>query len=78
MPTIHREGPYRFFFYADDRTEPVHVHIERERYKAKFWLMPVRLQKSGGFTRRELNRIQRLIEKNRELLLRGWDGYFNE
>lgn len=78
MPTIHREGPYRFFFYADDETEPPHVHVERERFKAKFWLIPVRLQNSGGFNRNELNRIRRLVERHQELFLRGWNGYFND
>lgn len=78
MPTIHREGSYRFFFYADDETEPPHIHVTRERFKAKFWLTPVRLQNSGGFNRNELNRIQRLVQENQELLLRGWDGYFND
>lgn len=29
MPTIVRIGPYRFFFYASDREEPMHVHVER-------------------------------------------------
>ena len=28
MPTVLRVGPYRFFFYASDRAEPMHVHIE--------------------------------------------------
>ena len=28
MPTILRVGPNRFFFYANDRAEPVHVHVE--------------------------------------------------
>ena len=76
MPTIHRVGPYRFFFYANDRDEPPHVHVERENSKAKFWLTPVRLQHSGGFNRSEINRIQKLVEDNREVLLRGWNEYF--
>jgi hypothetical protein len=29
MPTVLRIGPYRFFFYAGDRDEPPHVHVER-------------------------------------------------
>ncbi|HWX41487.1 MAG TPA: DUF4160 domain-containing protein [Blastocatellia bacterium] len=77
MPTVLRNGPYRLFFYAGDRDEPPHVHIERDRNVAKFWLNPVRLQDSGGFSRMELNRIQKLIEQNRETLLRRWDEYFN-
>jgi len=77
MPTVLRIGPYRFFFYAGDRDEPPHIHVERENKKAKFWLDPVRLQKSRGFSRQEINRIQRLVEENRERLLGGWDEYFH-
>ena len=29
-PTVLRSGPYRFFFFASDRAEPVHVHVARE------------------------------------------------
>ena len=36
MSAIPREGPYRFFFYASDRTEPEHVHVERDDRVAKF------------------------------------------
>jgi hypothetical protein len=44
MPTVLCIGPYRFFFYAGDRNEPEHIHVERDRSNAKFWLDPVRLQ----------------------------------
>jgi hypothetical protein len=77
MPTVLRLGPYRLFFYAGDRDEPPHVHIERDKNIAKFWLHPVRLQNSGGFSRAELNRIQKLVDDNREDLLRSWNEYFN-
>ena len=76
MPTVLQIGPYHFFFYAGDRDEPAHIHVERDQSKAKFWLDPVRLQKSSGFASVELNRIQRLIEQNREALLREWHEYF--
>jgi hypothetical protein len=62
MPTVLRSGPYRFFFYAGDRHEPPHVHIEREDNVAKFWLEPIRLEESGGFNRAELGRMQRIVE----------------
>ena len=77
MPTVLRIGPYRFFFYSSDSPEPPHVHIERDRYIAKFWLKPARLQNSGGFRRHELNRIQSIIDEHQEALLRSWDEYFN-
>jgi hypothetical protein len=77
MPTILSVGPYRFFFYSGDRGEPAHVHIERDQKVAKFWLDPLRLQESGGFSPMEVNCIQKLTEHNLELLLRSWNEYFN-
>ena len=76
MPTILRIGPYRFFFYAGDYNEPPHIHVERDDDTAKFWLKPVRLQNSGGFSRKEINQIQKLVKENKDRLLRSWDDYF--
>lgn len=78
MPTVLRIGPYRFFFYAGDENEPAHIHIERDDNIAKFWLQPIRLHNSGGFRPREINRIQRHIEDNQELLLRKWNEFFDQ
>ena len=77
MPTVLRVGPYRFFFYSSDGDEPRHVHVERDDNSAKFWLDPVRLQSSGGFTRKEISRIRRLVEKHHAELTEAWDEYFH-
>jgi hypothetical protein len=76
MPTVLRTGPYRFFFYAGDRDEPQHVHVERDDRIAKFWLDPLRLQSSGGFSRTELRRIERIIEENHSEIVEAWNEYF--
>jgi hypothetical protein len=78
MPTVLRIGPYRLFFYSGDRQEPQHVHVERDGNIAKFWLTPVRLQKTGGFSRTELARIYRLIEEHRARLIEAWNEYFGQ
>jgi len=77
MPTVFKNGPYRFFFYSNDRDEPIHVHVEREDMIAKYWLDPVRLQISGGFSRIELRRIQNIIEKNHQRLVEARNDYFS-
>jgi len=76
MPTVLRSGPYRFFFYAGDRDEPQHVHVERDDQIAKFWLDPLRLQRSAGFPRAELRRIERIIEDNHSEIVEAWNEYF--
>ena len=78
MPTVLRIGPYRFFFYAGDRDEPPHMHVERDEQIAKFWLIPVRVQYSRGFSRQELNRIQQLVEAHHTQLLESWNAYFHD
>lgn len=77
MPTVLRIGPYRFFFYAGERDEAPHVHVEREDYIAKFWLDLVRLVHSSGFSRKEINEIQRHVEENQAHLLRSWNEFFS-
>ena len=78
MPTLLREGPFRFFFYMGDRNEPPHVHVQRDNQIAKFWLDPVTLERSGGMRRSDIRRVERIIEENQTSFLREWDVRFND
>ena len=78
MPTILRRGPYRFFFYSGDRDEPIHVHVERDDNVAKFWLDPVRLDRSGGFRRPELARIAKIVKDHNSEIVETWNEYFGD
>ena len=78
MPKAFEEGPYRFFFYSNDRDEPIHVHVKRERNVAKFWLDPVQLERSGGFRPAELRTIERIVQANQEFLMEEWHGHFSD
>lgn len=76
MPTIKGvPGPYRLFFYSFDCNEPAHVHVERERMEAKFWLDPLALARNDGFTARELNRIRAVVMEHTERIRRAWDEH---
>ena len=76
MPTVLIVGQYRFFFYAGDRGEPPHVHVERGDMISKFWLDPPRLERSGGFGRVEISRIQETVVEHQAKLLESWNDYF--
>jgi len=65
-------GPYRFFFTSFDCNEPVHVHVERESSTCKFWLEPIELARSHGFSAHELSVIRRTIRAQREKILETW------
>jgi hypothetical protein len=76
-PTVLQSGPYRFFFFSSDRGEPIHVHVERERKTAKFWLGPVRLQYNQGFAPAELHKVAALAQEHEAELVKAWHEYFN-
>ena len=77
MPTILRIGPYRFFFYSNERGEPSHIHVQRERFLAKFWLSPVALAGSKGFASHELRMLQKYVQENREIFLEAWNEHLS-
>lgn len=76
MPTVLRIDGFRFFFYSSDRTEPVHVHIEKGAATAKVWLKPVRLEHSIGFSNTEIRKIMNIAEEHEELIVRSWNEFF--
>lgn len=77
MPRVGKVGPYRFFFYSNEGTEPIHVHVQRERRLAKFWLEPVALAGTSGFTGQELRKIEKLVVANRNQFVEAWHEYFD-
>ncbi|WP_027877746.1 DUF4160 domain-containing protein [Meiothermus cerbereus] len=76
MPTVLRLGPYRFFFYANENDEPAHIHVQRDRALAKFWLKPVAYASSSGFSAQELSKLFRLVEENRVAIEEAWNEFF--
>jgi hypothetical protein len=45
-------------------------------YGRKFWFDPVALQLTGGFRRRELNKIAKMVFEKQEFLLDQWNEFF--
>ena len=76
MPTVLRDGPYRFYFYSHEPNEPPHIHIDRDNLTAKFWLEPIELANNIGFPDREVRKIEAIVRKNQTLFLETWNEYF--
>lgn len=77
-PTVMRSGPYRLFFFSNESGEPPHVHVQRDRMLAKFWLEPVHLARSTGFAPREIRRVETIVVENASALLEAWHEYFTD
>ena len=76
MPTILRDGRWRFFFYSNEGSEPPHVHVESADGGARFWLSPVALVRSSRLKPRELRDLEWFVRLNRKSLLEAWNDFF--
>ncbi len=76
MPTVHREAGYVFYFYAEEGTEPPHVHVDKGDGTAKLWLDPVRLAWTEGLKMSELRHVLRIAEHRQAQLLELWHEFF--
>jgi len=76
MPTVHREAGYVFYFYAEEGTEPPHVHVDKGDGTAKLWINPVRLAWTEGLKMSELKHALRIAERQQEKLLEQWHEFF--
>lgn len=54
------------------------MHVRRDRQVAKFWLDPVRLERSSGFRAAELRGIERMVRANQDRLMEEWHGHFSD
>lgn len=77
MPNLATVGPYRFFFYSNEGSEPAHVHVRRERKVAKFWLDPVEHADSKRLAAHELREIEQIVQDRRDDFLEVWNEYFS-
>jgi hypothetical protein len=77
MPTVLREGGFRFFFFSREGEEPPHIHVEQAECYAKFWLRPVSLASSYGFRSNELGTLLRLVEQHQKQFEEAWHEHFS-
>ena len=79
MPTVLRRDGFRFAFFSNEGhpREPPHVHVSAGEHEAKIWLEPeIAMGESYGFNARELNRLLRIANAERDRLLRAWHEHF--
>ncbi|MBI5149730.1 MAG: DUF4160 domain-containing protein [Candidatus Omnitrophica bacterium] len=76
MPTIFIIQGYRFFFFSNEGTEPIHVHVEKGGKYAKFWIEPLSLVRNSKFNSSELNKIREIIVKNKRVIEERWNEHF--
>jgi hypothetical protein len=79
MPVVLRHKGYRFFFYANEGAprEPIHVHVEKGGFEAKFWLLPdIAIAYNAGFNAKALREVTAIVVQYRIRIERAWNEFF--
>ena len=63
MPTILFVMGRRFFFYSNERNEPIHIHAQKAEKECKYWLDPGRFDIKEAFCFNMSERDQRQVKK---------------
>ena len=79
MPTILLLKGWRFFFYADEGSEPVHVHCKKGDANAKYWLdaetFEVTEARSRGLTPADKRLVRKIIYQHFDYFVAEWNSF---
>ena len=79
MPTILLIDGWRFFFYANERNEPIHIHCRKAEKECKYWLDVDSFDVIEAYTYNMNNKDKRIVKKiifeYFELIEKSWDDF---
>lgn len=63
MPAILLIMGWRFFFYANEGNEPIHIHCQKAEKECKYWLDSNNFSVEEAYTYRMNNKDKRQVKK---------------
>ncbi len=78
MPTVLWISGFRFFFVSFDCSEPMHIHIAKDKKECKYWCRTendISQAYNKGFTQKEIKVIETYIVENFETIKQTWDAH---
>jgi hypothetical protein len=76
MPTVFEWKGWKFLFYSQDRGEPPHIHVRKDRSEVKIWLEGLKVARNRRCTDQEINAILDVVKANRNEFLEKWHEHF--
>ncbi len=63
MPTILLVMGWRFFFYSNERNEPIHIHCKKGDKECKYWLDSINFGVEAAYSYNMNNKDNRDVKK---------------
>ena len=79
MPTILTIRGWRFFFYANERNEPIHIHCRKGGAEAKYWLdvdtFEVLEAHAYNMAQADRRNVRRIIFEHFDYIIEEWNRF---
>ena len=79
MPTILMKLGWRFFFYANEGNEPVHVHCKKGDMECKYWLNQVdydiKIAYNYNMGPKDFRIIRKILFENFDYINEQWSKF---
>ena len=73
---------WRFFFYANEGDEPIHIHCRKAEKEAKYWLDTKNFDVLEAFTikmnNKDIRQVKKIIYDHFELIEEEWNNFQKE
>lgn len=82
MPTILFIVGWRFFFYANEGTEPIHIHCKKGDMECKYWLdrKNFALEEAYAYNMNSMDKrnVKKIIFEYFEFIEKEWENFRKE
>jgi fructose-1,6-bisphosphatase len=79
LPTILFLFGWRFFFYSNEKNEPVHIHCQKAEKDCKYWLeadnFDIITAYEYNISAADRRLLRKIIFENFEYILTEWKNY---
>ncbi len=79
MPTVLFINGWRFFFFADEGNEPVHIHVEKAEKSCKFFIdaekFDLNKKYSKNMNNSDLKQVKEIIFSNFNYIVDQWEKF---
>jgi len=79
MPTILLVMGWRFFFYLNEKNEPIHIHCRKAEKECKYWLdtQNFDLQESFSYSmnNKDKREVKKIIFEYFEFIEQEWNRF---
>jgi len=82
MPTVLYIMGWRFFFYANEGNEPIHIHCQKAEKECKYWLdienFDVEEAYSHNMNNKDKRQVKKFIFEYFEHIEEEWNNFQTE